>query len=100
MTDLVDCDGINAARLLSPRALSVRYDPCPFGFVDHAHAEFLGLLELRSRARPGDDQVGLGAHRSRRACAEAFGLGLGFVAAHRFEAAGEDDRLAAPLGLL
>src|SRR5205814_768566 len=52
------------------------------------------------RARSSHDQVGLRADRSRRARAEALGLGLGLVAAHRLEAPGEDDRLAAPFGLL
>src|SRR3954451_23153490 len=79
--------------------LSLRHDPRPFVLVDHPHAEFLSLLELRPRAGPGDDKVGLGADRADRACAEPLGLRLGFVTAHGFEAAGEDDRLAAPLGL-
>src|SRR6185437_6873630 len=80
--------------------LSPRDDFRPFVFANHADAELFGFLELRPGAGAGDDEVGLGADGAGGAGAEAFGLGFGFVAAHGFEAAGEDDRLAAPLGLL
>src|SRR3954470_12052993 len=80
--------------------LKPRDDLSPFGFADYADAQLFGLLELRTGPRPRDDKVGLGADRAGRAGAEALGLRLGFVAAHRFQAAGEDDRLARPLGLL
>src|SRR5688500_5756400 len=39
----------------------------------------------------GDDQIGLCADRARGARSEPLGLGLGLVAAHRLQAAGEDD---------
>src|SRR5947209_12356892 len=80
--------------------LSLSHDPRPFFFVDHTDAKLRGFLELRPSSRSRDDQIGLRADRARRARAEAFGLGLGFVAAHCFEATGEDDGLAAPFGLL
>src|SRR5688572_11464112 len=71
----------------------------PFLLADHADSKLFGFLELRAGAGTGDDQVGLGADRARRARAEPLRLSLGLVAAHRLEAAGEDDGLAAPFGL-
>src|SRR4051812_6931390 len=71
----------------------------PIFFADHPDAELLRFLELRASSRAGHNEIGLSAHRCRRPRTEAFGLCLGFVAAHGLETAGEDDRLAAPLGL-
>src|SRR4051812_43857392 len=81
-----------------PPVLSGSYDLSPLGFVDHPDSEFFRLLQLRACPRARNHEVRLGAHGTSRARAETFGLRLGFVAAHGFEAAGEDDCLAAPLG--
>src|SRR3954470_11722199 len=66
----------------------------PRGFVDHLDAKLLRFLELRARARTGDDEVRLRRNRARRLGAQLLGLGLGLVARQGFQRAGEDDRLA------
>ncbi len=58
----------------------------PAVFVDHLDPEFLGLLCLGSGPRPGDDQIGLGADRSRHLRAKRFGPRLGLCAASSFPA--------------
>src|SRR5689334_16800153 len=75
------------------------HDPRPVRFVDDADAELLGFLELGAGAGAGDHEIRLRADRTRGPRAEPLRLRLGFVAAHGLEAAGEDDRLAAPFGL-
>src|SRR4051794_8188931 len=83
----------------SERLTRLRHDPRPFLLGCNADAELFGFLEFRASPRPSNNQISLRADRSRGARTEALGLGFGFVAAHGFEAAGEDDRLAAPFGL-
>src|SRR6478672_6857607 len=82
------------------RKLAFRDDLRPLGFIDYPNPELFGFLELRTCAGSGDDQVRLRANRACSAGAEALRLRLGFVAAHGFEAAGEDDGFAGPFGLL
>ena len=78
-----------------PKSFPCRCDDRgPARLVDHFDPEFGGLLHLRSRARPCDEEIGLGAHRSAGLRAQPLGLRLGLVAAHGFELAGEDHRLA------
>ena len=76
-----------------------RDDFRPVGLADDADAELLGLLELRPGSRPRNDEVGLGADRTGRSCAESLGLRFCLVAAHGFQGAREDDRLPGPFRL-
>src|SRR3546814_10206755 len=65
------------------------HDRGPFGLVDHPNPEVGRLFELRSRARSGDHEIGLGGNRSGDPRAQCLGLRLRLVATQRLEAAGE-----------
>src|SRR3546814_4830390 len=70
------------------------HDRGPFGLVDHPNPEVGRLFELRSRARSGDHEIGLGGNRSGDPRAQCLGLRLRLVATQRLEAAGEHQCLA------
>src|SRR3546814_13303087 len=59
------------------------HDRGPFGLVDHPNPEVGRLFELRSRARSGDHEIGLGGNRSGDPRAQCLGLRLRLVAPNR-----------------
>src|SRR3546814_3883928 len=59
------------------------HDLRPLRLVDHLDSQRRRLLELRPRAWPRDDEVGLRTHAARGLGAELFGLRLRLIAAHR-----------------
>ena len=67
--------------------------------VHDLDAEFRGLLELRARAGARHDDVGLLRDGARDLGAEPLGHGLGLLARHLLERAGEHHRLARDRGL-
>jgi hypothetical protein len=60
-----------------------RHDRRPFLLGDNPYAEFRRLLQLRSRIRPRNHQIGRLRDRARRLGAQSLGLRLGLIAAHR-----------------
>src|SRR5258708_107270 len=66
----------------------------PFVLGKHGDAVLLGLCEFRAGAGTGDHVIRLLRHRARSLGAEPLGHGLGLVARHLLQRAGEDDGLA------
>src|SRR6202790_1797828 len=66
----------------------------PLVLSQHLDAVLLGLGEFRAGAGTGDHVIGLLRHRTRRLGAQPLGGGLGFVARHLLQRAGEDHGLA------
>src|SRR6516164_8823035 len=82
---------------MGPSPLADEHEPLVLG--EHVHAGFARLVELAPGAWPGDEVIGLLRHRARYLGAEPFGHGLGLIAGHLLERAGEYHGLAGDRGI-
>src|ERR1700719_5213956 len=92
--------------LLMSCRLACRYDESPlpdqrepFVLREHVHAGLPRLGELRPRVRSGHHIVGLFRHRGGHLGAKPLSHGLGLIAGHFFERAGEHHGFAGDRGI-